>query len=163
YSVAIVAIERGAETHELDIWATDLNPAAVESATAGRYPTRRMVGVSEERLSKFFIASDEHYEAVPALKKVIRFEGHHLAAAAFAGPIPQGAPPQRTTSGSGLMPAMRITNSGIPGPFAAPSAPGAPRPSSTGLAAIPTPVPSAPEARRTPVERLDKVIALIEK
>ena len=256
YSVAIVALERGAEPHEVDLWATDLNPAAIESATAGKYPTRRMVGVSEERLAKFFIAAGENYEAVPSLKKVIRFEGHNLAApvfpmvtpgtldlimcrnviiyfdqptirglmdrffdalrpggvlllgyseslfrlatkfemfevsgsfayrrplpgapppppprpsapivaprpsapgAAYAGPIPQALPGRS----SGIVPAMRITNSGIPGPFA-PSA-SAPRPSSAGLLAIPAPAPSAPEARRTPVERLDKVIALIEK
>ncbi len=254
YSIAIVAFERGAEAHEVDVWATDLNPAAVESATAGKYPTRRMVGVSEERLAKFFVASEESYEAVPALKKVIRFEGHNLAApvfpmiaggtldlilcrnviiyfdqptirslmdrffdalrpggvlllgyseslfrmatkfemfevngtfayrrpipgaappprpsaprppsltSAYAGPIPQAAPSAPRPSGPSA--ALRITNSGILSPFAPAPAPSAPRPSGTGLPAIPTPAVSAPEARRTPVERLDKVILLIEK
>jgi chemotaxis protein methyltransferase CheR len=58
YSVGIVAFERGAQASDFDLWATDLNPAAVEKASAGRFPTRRMVGVSEERLARFFQMQD---------------------------------------------------------------------------------------------------------
>ncbi len=54
YSMAMVASELGAAPDEVDIWATDLNPAAVEAAAAGVFPVRRMVGVSEERIARFF-------------------------------------------------------------------------------------------------------------
>ncbi len=256
YSLAIVALESRAQPSDVEIWATDLNPAAVESATLGRYPTRRMVGMSEERLAKYFTPQEDSYQVVPALKELVRFEGHNLAAPVFpmigagsldlilcrnviiyfdqptirslmdrffdalrpggvlllgyseslfrmatrfemfevagtfayrrpvpgappaprpsapppprpsnpyAGPIPQMAPSRPSSPGlpapsrpSGLQAigAARPSSPGLPIP-----APSAPRPSSPGLPAL----AAAPEVKRTPVERLDKVIALIEK
>jgi chemotaxis protein methyltransferase CheR len=83
YSLAMVASELGAAPDEIDIWATDLNPAAVEAAAAGIFPVRRMVGVSEERIGRFFKFSDAGYEVQPFLKQMIRFDGHNLAAPVF--------------------------------------------------------------------------------
>ncbi len=83
YSVGIVALESRAQPADVDVWATDLNPAAVESATLGRFPIRRMVGVSEERLSKFFTLAGDVYTVAPILKTFVRFEGHNLAAPLF--------------------------------------------------------------------------------
>ncbi len=247
YSLGIVAIESRAQPVDVDIWATDLNPAAVQSATRGFFPTRRMVGVSEERLAKFFTPLEDGYQVAPALKAIIRFEGHNLAAPVFpmlaaasldlilcrnviiyfdqptirslmdrffealrpggvlllgyseslfrmatrfemfevagtfsyrrpipgepvppprpsaprpsnpwAGPIPQPAPSR--PSGSGLPSPSRPSGLQAIVP-SAPSAPSAPRPSSPGLPAVTLP---STEARRTPVERLDKVIRQIE-
>ncbi len=83
YSVGIVALESRALPIDVDVWATDLNPAAVETASLGRFPTRRMVGVTEERLARFFTTTPDGYEVVPALKSIVRFEGHNLAAPVF--------------------------------------------------------------------------------
>ena len=54
YSVAMLCHELGAKPKEFDIWATDLNPAAVESAQRGLFPVRRMVGLTEERIGRWF-------------------------------------------------------------------------------------------------------------
>ncbi len=80
YSLAMAAIERGAFPGEVDIWATDLNPAAVENAAKGQYPARRLIGVSEERLARFFLRKGESYEITQEPRALVRFEGHNLAA-----------------------------------------------------------------------------------
>ena len=51
YSLSMVALERGGTPETVDIWATDLNPAATESASRAFFPARRLVGVSEERIA----------------------------------------------------------------------------------------------------------------
>ncbi len=80
YSIAMVALDRGALKEELDCWATDLNPVAVESAARGRFAIRRLLGVSEPRLARYFSLTDGFYEVSPALRAMVRFEGHNLAA-----------------------------------------------------------------------------------
>ena len=80
YSLSMVALEKGATPAAVDILATDLNPAATESAARAFFPARRLVGVSEERISRFFVAVDGGYQLTPAVRGLIRFEGHNLAA-----------------------------------------------------------------------------------
>jgi len=224
YSVGIVGLESRAQPIDVDVWATDLNPAAVESAMLGRYPTRRMVGVSEDRLARFFTPTPDGYEVVPALKSIVRFEGHNLAAPVFPMLEPASLdlilcrnviiyfdqPTIRSLmdrffdalrpggvlllgySESLFRLATRFEMFEVEGSFAyrrpvpgvmtpAPR-PSAPRPSSpdagpspalrspsrTDLPALPRPSAPIPATRpsaatRTPVERLDKVIALIEQ
>jgi chemotaxis protein methyltransferase CheR len=80
YSLSMVALERGGEADSVDIWATDLNPAATESAARAFFPARRLVGVSEDRLARFFTTAEGGYQLIPAVRGLIRFEGHNLAA-----------------------------------------------------------------------------------
>ncbi|MEW6432454.1 MAG: CheR family methyltransferase [Myxococcota bacterium] len=80
YSLAMVAVEKGATEETVDIWATDLNPVAAETASQGVYPARRLVGVSEERVQRFFFEAHGRYEVVPLVRKLVRFEPHNLAA-----------------------------------------------------------------------------------
>jgi len=80
YSLGMVAIERGVLNGEVDIWATDLNPVAVESASRGFFPIRRALGISEERLSRFFTPVEGGFDVVPGLRSMIRFDGLNLAA-----------------------------------------------------------------------------------
>lgn len=80
YSLAMVAVEKGATEETVDIWATDLNPVAAETASQGLYPARRLVGVSEERIQRFFFETHGSYEVVPLVRKLVRFEAHNLAA-----------------------------------------------------------------------------------
>ncbi len=79
YSIAMVALER-APANSVDIWATDLNPAATETAATGRYPARRLVGLSEERIGRFFAPIEGAYEVTTAVRSLVRFEPHNLAA-----------------------------------------------------------------------------------
>jgi chemotaxis protein methyltransferase CheR len=80
YSLGIVALERGETPATVDIWATDLNPAATESASRALFPARRLVGVSEDRIQRFFTTVDGGYQLVKPVRELIRFEGHNLAA-----------------------------------------------------------------------------------
>lgn len=80
YSLSMVALEKGCSPETVDVWATDLNPAATESASRAFFPARRLVGVSEERIQRFFMPVEGGYQLVPAVRQLIRFEGHNLAA-----------------------------------------------------------------------------------
>ncbi len=78
YSIAMVALERSAP---VDIWATDLNPAAADSAAKGVFPARRLVGLSEERIARFFTTTGEgSYVVTPPVRQLVTFEAHNLAA-----------------------------------------------------------------------------------
>ncbi len=80
YSLSMVALERNGTPDSVEVLATDLNPAATESAGNGYFPARRLVGVSEERVQRFFTPVDGGYRVTPAVRGLIRFEGHNLAA-----------------------------------------------------------------------------------
>ncbi len=84
YSLAMVMADMGAKPEEVDIWATDLNHAAVESARIGRYPLRRVGAIPPERVSRYFTPTEEGHEVRPILRSYVRFEGLNLAAPVFA-------------------------------------------------------------------------------
>jgi chemotaxis protein methyltransferase CheR len=83
YSLAIVLDELGARQTEVELWATDLNLAAIESAKVGRYTPRRLAAMSEERLRHYFEFLADGYQVKQALRQYVRFEGHNLAAPVF--------------------------------------------------------------------------------
>lgn len=83
YSLAMVLVELGAISLEVDLWATDLNLAAVEAARQGRFAARRLAGMGAERLERFFRPAEDGYEVVPSLKEYVRFDGQNLAAPVF--------------------------------------------------------------------------------
>ncbi len=88
YSLAIVLDELGARPGEVELWATDLNLAAIESAQQGRYTPRRLASMTEERLRRHFDFADDGYQVKPALRQFVRFEGHNLAAPVFPRVLP---------------------------------------------------------------------------
>lgn len=88
YSVAMVMAELGALAVEVDLWATDLNLAAVESARMGRFSVRRSSGISSERLERFFHPVEDGMEVQPTLREYVRFEGQNLAAPSFDAVTP---------------------------------------------------------------------------
>ncbi len=90
YSVAIVMAELGALAMEVDLWATDLNLAAIEAARLGRFSVRRSSGISPDRLERFFKPVEEGLEVQPSLREYVRFEGMNLAAPSFDGVIAPG-------------------------------------------------------------------------
>ncbi|NTX17599.1 tetratricopeptide repeat protein [Myxococcus sp. CA056] len=83
YSVAMVLAELGALSAEVDLWATDLNLAAVEAARQGRFSLRRSISIQPERLGRFFRPVEDGHEALPALREYIRFDGQNLAVPVF--------------------------------------------------------------------------------
>jgi chemotaxis protein methyltransferase CheR len=89
YSIAMVGLDRGALPNEVECWATDLNPVAIEKAAKGRFPARRLLGVSEPRLARFFNLVDGQYQVTPQLRDMVQFEGHNLAAPSWPQVKPQ--------------------------------------------------------------------------
>jgi chemotaxis protein methyltransferase CheR len=67
----------------VELWATDLNLAAIENAKLGRYTPRRLAAMSEERLRRYFDFLGDGYQVKPELRQYVRFEGHNLAAPVF--------------------------------------------------------------------------------
>ncbi|WNG47976.1 tetratricopeptide repeat protein [Archangium minus] len=83
YSLAMVLSELGALPFEVDLWATDLNLAAVEAAKQGRFSGRRVSGIPHDRRVRYFRPMDEGYEVVSSLKDYVRFDGQNLAVPVF--------------------------------------------------------------------------------
>lgn len=83
YSLAMVLAEQGALPIEVDLWATDLNLAAVEAAKQGRFSTRRVGGMHHDRRTRFFRPVDDGFEIVSSLKDYVRFDGQNLAVPVF--------------------------------------------------------------------------------
>jgi chemotaxis protein methyltransferase CheR len=83
YSLAMVLAEQGALPIEVDLWATDLNLAAVEAARQGRFSARRVAGMHGDRRTRFFRPVEDGYEIVSSLKDYVRFDGQNLAVPVF--------------------------------------------------------------------------------
>ncbi len=91
YSMAMVMSELGALPMEVDVWATDLNLAAVENAKLGRFSVRRAGNISAERLERYFKPVDEGLEVHPIVREYVRFEGLNLAAPSFDDMVAPGS------------------------------------------------------------------------
>jgi chemotaxis protein methyltransferase CheR len=83
YSLAMVLVELGALPIEVDLWATDLNLAAVEAARQGRFSSRRVAGMHPDRRTRFFRPVEDGFEIVSSLKDYVRFDGQNLAVPVF--------------------------------------------------------------------------------
>jgi len=60
------------------IFATDINPAAIEKARTGIYQSGNMENVSAARLKKFFTKIDGHYQVVKSIRDLCVFATHNL-------------------------------------------------------------------------------------
>jgi chemotaxis protein methyltransferase CheR len=84
YSLAMVLAELGALPIEVDLWATDLNLAAVQAARQGRFSSRRVASIPADRRMRFFRpVEDGQQEIVSSLKDYVRFDGQNLAVPVF--------------------------------------------------------------------------------
>ncbi len=78
YSLAIVfkealeKIKKG-KSLTLQIFATDLDPEAIELARRGYYSKNIMADVTQERLSRFFNVSGEGYTVITAIREMVVF------------------------------------------------------------------------------------------
>jgi two-component system CheB/CheR fusion protein len=83
YSIAMLCLEQLQAANKdgpLQIFATDINRAALEVARAGRYPESIAADVTPERLQEFFIRQDSAFCATKRLRRYITFANHNLVA-----------------------------------------------------------------------------------
>ena len=78
YSLAIVfkeAIEKSGidKNLTLQIFATDLDGAAIEKARKGSYPANIISDVSSARLARFFVKADDHYRVNAQIREMVVF------------------------------------------------------------------------------------------
>jgi two-component system CheB/CheR fusion protein len=82
YSLAICLLEyleSQPETPSIKILATDLNDFALEKARAGVYLDNIEIDVSPERLRRFFIRQDGHYQISKSIRELCVFSRHNMA------------------------------------------------------------------------------------
>ena len=65
-------------TTPVQIFATDLNEKSVEKARAGIYLKNSLQNVSQQRLRRFFIKLDGHYQVAKAIRDMCIFAPHNL-------------------------------------------------------------------------------------
>jgi two-component system CheB/CheR fusion protein len=85
YSVAMLILEglkKAEKSCPLNVFATDVDKVAIQSAREGRYPKSIEADVSAERLSRFFtgIDGDDYYYVNKLLRDVVVFAEHNLVA-----------------------------------------------------------------------------------
>lgn len=76
YSVAILIAEAMEKLHkrlEVEIFASDIDEAAIETAREGLYPENIAADVSEERLKRFFTKDRDVYKAEKQIRDMIIF------------------------------------------------------------------------------------------
>lgn len=85
YSLAIVfrEVQQGLQPgsrQSLQIFATDLDPDAIEQARQGIYPANIAADVSEERLKRFFVENDagSGYRVGKEIREMVIFAPHNL-------------------------------------------------------------------------------------
>lgn len=86
YSIAIAWLEtlqtpQAADIHpqRLRILATDISPAMIAAARAGRYAAQKVRNIPQAFLDKYFELHDNQYIIRPAAKALIQFEVFNLA------------------------------------------------------------------------------------
>jgi two-component system CheB/CheR fusion protein len=81
YSIAILLAEHASTLElppQIQIFATDLDQAAINVAREGRYPEIISADVSDPRLGQFFTKEGDHYRVRRALRDTILFARHDL-------------------------------------------------------------------------------------
>jgi two-component system CheB/CheR fusion protein len=81
YSIAILLLEIAAKLGrrvEPQIFATDLDEAAIDVARMGRYPEGIAADVGRERLQRFFLVDDRHFVVRRDVRERIVFAIQHL-------------------------------------------------------------------------------------
>jgi two-component system CheB/CheR fusion protein len=83
YSLAMSLLEYldgRPENPAVKVLATDLNEAALEKARAGVYLDNIEIDVSPERLRRFFVRHDGHYQISKAVRELCVFSRHNMSA-----------------------------------------------------------------------------------
>ncbi len=81
YSIAILLrehMDKLRNTPKVQIFATDIDDAALNVARAGRYPAPLMDGVSPERRNRFFTGDDVTYAVTKEIRDLCMFSSHSV-------------------------------------------------------------------------------------
>jgi two-component system, chemotaxis family, CheB/CheR fusion protein len=81
YSIGILLLEEAARRNvnpQVQIFASDLDEAALRTGREGRYPRAIEADVSEERLRRFFIEDGAHYRVKKELRDLVLFASHSV-------------------------------------------------------------------------------------
>lgn len=81
YSLAMLLREQMDKTPQppaVQIFATDIDEAAISTARAGRYPASLVEGISRERKARFFTRQDNTYSVTRELRELCVFSAHSL-------------------------------------------------------------------------------------
>ncbi len=81
YSLAILFHETLEEKHlrrDIKIFATDVDTRAIEQAGKGIFPESIADDVSPERLAKYFVKRNDHYQISKDIRKMIIFAPHNM-------------------------------------------------------------------------------------
>lgn len=81
YSIAILIreiLERAQKQAQVQIFATDIDPAAVQSARMGRYPPGVAADISEERLRRFFVVEENSLRVCKEIREMLVFAPQNL-------------------------------------------------------------------------------------
>ncbi|MGH8013151.1 MAG: chemotaxis protein CheB, partial [Candidatus Binataceae bacterium] len=81
YSIAILLMEFLADhpaAIPIQIFGTDLSEIAIRQARAGEYVANIEEEVSNERLRRFFVKLDDHYQVVKSLRELCIFTRHNV-------------------------------------------------------------------------------------
>jgi two-component system, chemotaxis family, CheB/CheR fusion protein len=79
YSIAMVLMEAlGDRPVMIQIFATDIDKAAIDFARKGVYPENIVADVSQERLQRFFTKEEDHYKVMKRFREMIIFAEQDL-------------------------------------------------------------------------------------
>ena len=81
YSLGILlyeGLERTAKRCKVQIFATDLDPQAIETARMGLYPEGIAVDVRPDRLARFFLKEDHSYRIAKEIRDMVIFAPHNV-------------------------------------------------------------------------------------
>lgn len=81
YSTAICLTEflqQKKASNPVHIFATDLNDKAISVARLGIYPASLVQHISTQRLKKFFVRMDDHYQIIKSVREMCIFSQHDL-------------------------------------------------------------------------------------
>jgi len=81
YSIAMIldeALERRSMARSIKIFATDLDAAAIQTGSTGKYGREIEQDVNPARLSKYFTKSNGRYEVRTKLRRMVVFANHNM-------------------------------------------------------------------------------------
>jgi len=81
YSIAILLIEQFSAAQQplnLQIFATDIDEAALDIARQGIYPVSIAADIGPQRLKRFFTRSDDHFQVIKQLRESFVFAAQNL-------------------------------------------------------------------------------------
>jgi len=68
----------GALNRKIQVFATDIDPVAIDTARKAIYPASTLEGVSPERLERFFVRTDGSYQVKRNIREAVVFAPHNI-------------------------------------------------------------------------------------